>query len=393
MDALILGTYAFLVWLIFFKYKWLPWNKTSMVIVITIPVVGMTALILTLNVVAPSSTDVRVINKIVQIVPQVRGRVVEVPIEGNRPYKKGDVLLRIDPTPYTAEVTRLGSLLKADQARLADAEAQARELAQSIKAAAGKVGVVQAKLELARRRLKEYTDLVAAGAGEKFALEEARARVNELEADLVSAQATEEQAKQKLSAKSQGEYAAIADARSKMAATQAQLDNAKWELEQTEVRAPADGTAVNVQVRAGTFLVPMPFQPAFTFLENEQELIALYQQNELINVEAGNAAEVVLKTHPGEVFKARVDSVVWANSLGQVAQGGMVPSTAAPAPMPAQRFAAKLKLDGKSAGTVLPAGAVGDGAIYTEHAKAIHILRMVLLRITAKTNYLVLKLH
>ena len=393
MDALILGTYAFIVWLIFFKYKLLPWNKTSMVIVITIPIVGMTALILTLNIVAPSSADVRVINKVVQIIPQVRGRVVEVPIEGNRTYKKGDLLLRIDPTPYAAEVSRLGSLLKADQARLADAEAQARELAQSIKAAAGKVGVVQARLELARRRLKEYTDLVAAGAGEKFALEDARARVAELEADLVSAQATEEQAKQKLSAKSQGEYAAIADARSKMAATQAQLDNAKWELDQTEVRAPADGTAVNVQVRAGTFLVPMPFQPAFSFLENEQELIALYQQNELINVEAGNVAEVVLKTHPGDVFKARVDSVVWANSLGQLAQGGMLPSTAGPAPMPAQRFAAKLKLDGKSAGIVLPAGAIGDGAIYTEHAKAIHILRMVLLRITAKTNYLILKLH
>ena len=124
MDALILGLYALCVWLIFFKFKLLPWTKTSMVIVITIPVVGMTALILTLNVVAPSSTDVRVINKTVQIIPQVRGRVVEVPIEGNRSYKKGDVLLRIDPTPYAAEVQRLSSLLKADQARLAETTAR-----------------------------------------------------------------------------------------------------------------------------------------------------------------------------------------------------------------------------------------------------------------------------
>jgi multidrug resistance efflux pump len=392
MDALILGLYALCVWLIFFKFKWLPWTKTSMVIVITIPVVGMTALILTLNVVAPSSADVRVVNKAVQIIPQVRGRVVEVPIEGNRSYKKGDVLLRIDPTPYAAEVQRLSSLLKADQARLADAEAQARELAQSIKGAAGKVGAVLAKLDLAKRRLKEYQDLVAAGAGEKFALEDARTRVAELEAELVSAQATEEQAKQKLSAKSQGEYAMIADARSKLAATQAQLDNAKWELEQTEVRAPADGTVINLQVRVGTFLVPMPFAPAFSFLEAEQELIALYAQNELINVEAGNAAEVTLRTNPGLIIKARVDSVVWANSLGQIAQGGMVPG-ATPIQPGAQRFAVKLKPDGKSADILLPAGAIGDGAIYTDHAKAVHILRMVLLRITAKTNYLVLKLH
>ena len=26
MEALLLGIYAFFVWLIFFKFKWLPWN-------------------------------------------------------------------------------------------------------------------------------------------------------------------------------------------------------------------------------------------------------------------------------------------------------------------------------------------------------------------------------
>ncbi len=28
MDALILGIYAFFVWLIFIKFKWLPWNNS-----------------------------------------------------------------------------------------------------------------------------------------------------------------------------------------------------------------------------------------------------------------------------------------------------------------------------------------------------------------------------
>ena len=100
MDALILGLYAFFVWLIFFKFKWLPWNTTSMVIVITIPVVALTLMILLLNVFAPSSADVRVIKYVVNVVPQVRGRVLEVPVEPNRLVKKGEVLFRIDPTPY-----------------------------------------------------------------------------------------------------------------------------------------------------------------------------------------------------------------------------------------------------------------------------------------------------
>ncbi len=83
--------------------KWLPWNTGTQVTVVIIPIVALTVLILALNVVAPSSADVRVIKYVINIVPQVRGRVIEVPIEPNRLVKKGDVLFRIDPTPYRAD--------------------------------------------------------------------------------------------------------------------------------------------------------------------------------------------------------------------------------------------------------------------------------------------------
>mgnify|MGYP000391703633 CR=1 FL=1 len=104
MEALLLAIYAFFVWLIFIKFKWLPWNITSQVIVAVIPIVALTVMILTLNVVAPSSHDVRVIKYVVQVIPQVRGRVIEVPVEPNRLVKKGELLFRIDPTQYQNEL-------------------------------------------------------------------------------------------------------------------------------------------------------------------------------------------------------------------------------------------------------------------------------------------------
>jgi len=61
MEVLLLGIYAFFVWLVFIKFKWLPWNITSQVIVITLPIVGLTILILCLNIIAPPSHDIRVI--------------------------------------------------------------------------------------------------------------------------------------------------------------------------------------------------------------------------------------------------------------------------------------------------------------------------------------------
>ena len=132
--------------------------------------------------------------------------------------------------------------------------------------------------------------------------------------------------------------------------------------------------------------------PAMSFVEEEYQVIALYAHNELPLVEPGNAAEFTLKTYPGRVIKAKVDSIVWAQGQGQVAQSGMLPQTGAYPQVPG-RFPVKFEVAERDRNLFLAAGAVGQGAIYTEHAAAIHILRMVILRIGTITDYLVLKLH
>ena len=53
----------------------------------------------------------------------------------------------------------------------------------------------------------------------------------------------------------------------------------------------------------------------------------------------------------------------------------------------------KLDLEDKHRDMFLAAGAVGNGASYTEHAKMVHIVRKVILRVGSIMNYLVLKLH
>ena len=406
MEALLLAIYAFFVWLIFIKFKWLPWNITSQVIVVIIPVVALTALILTLNVVAPSSSDVRVIKYVVQVIPQVRGRVVEVPVEPNRLVKKGELLFRIDPTPYQNDLAVAKAKLAADEAKLSqagaaliDASAGARQLQEQLKSASGQVAALRPRLELARLRVKQNRELVATGAGDRFALEQAEANVTELEGQIATAVANESQVTQKLSGQVNGEQATVAQARAQVATAKAQVDlsradvaNAQWNLDQTAVFAPANGYAVNVQLRAGSFVTAFPVAPAMSFVEEEYQVIAFYAQNELSLVEPGNDAEFALNTLPGRVIKARVDSIVWAQGQGQVVQSGTLPTTGA-IPIVPGRFPVKLDVEERDKDLFLAAGAVGHGAIYTEHAAMIHILRMVILRVGAITDYLVLKLH
>jgi multidrug resistance efflux pump len=232
--------------------------------------------------------------------------------------KKGEVLFRIDPTPYRLQVEEL-----------------------------------QAQLTLAQTRLRQSRELAGTGAGNRFDVERYE---------------------------------------TESAQYQAKLASARWELDQTTVHAPADGTPINVQLRRGSMAVPFPVAPSMTFVENEHQIIALFHQNELHQVAPGDEAEVALKTLPGKVLKAKVDSIVWAQGQGQLTVSGVLPQTGV-APQVPGRFAVKLDLEEKDLATFLAAGAAGDAAIYTQHLEAIHIIRKVVLRVGSYLNYLIPKLH
>jgi multidrug resistance efflux pump len=378
MEALLLAIYSFFVWLIFIKLKWLPWNTYTQVTVVVIPIVALTAMILSLNVFAPSSSDIRVIKYVVQVVPNVRGQVIEVPIEGNAPVAKGDVLFRIDPTPFQLTVDAL-------EAQLVAVEGSVQQLNEELRAAESRTEAVRAQLALQRRRVGQNNELVAAGAGDRFALEQSEADVRQLEAELAANVASEAQIRARLGA-------TVGDDQAEVAEIKAQLATARWELDQTVFYAPADGTVINLQLRPGQMATALGMLPVMTFVEDEFQVIALFNQNELHQVQPGDEAEIALETYPGRIIKASVDSIVWAQGQGQIPLSSTIPQTGSQA-LPPGRFAVRLDIAPRDRDLFLAAGAMGHGAIYTQHGHHIHIVRKVILRVGSYLNWLVLKLH
>lgn len=419
MEAILLGLYSLVVWLVFIKFKWLPWTTPWKVGVVIFPVVVMAAMLLALNIFAPTTTDVRVVKYIVPIAPGVRGRVIEVPVENNRPVKKGDVLFRIDPTQYEATVSMLEAQLLSDEAkvvterarlgevetRLPDAEAGERELREQLNRATNQVASLQASLELARKRVVQNTELSAAGAGNRFDLEQAQTNANELVAQIAAARAAEQEVREKLSARVKGVLVPIAGAKAQIStaqaqirvamaqveSTRAQLRNARWDLEQTTAIAPGNGTMVNVMLRPGYFVGMVALAQVMTFVDHEYQIFALFNQNELHQVKPGHEAEITLDTYPGRVIKAHVDSIIWAQSQGEMeARGDLQNTTFTPPP---GKFPVKLVVAERDKDVFLAAGARGTAAIYTEHMSIIHIIRKVLLRTSSYLDYLIIKHH
>ena len=419
MEVILVGIYSFFVWLIFIKLKLLPWTTPWKVTVAIIPVVGLATTMLLLNIFAPTTTDVRVVKYIVPIVSGVRGRVIEVPVQNNAVVKKGDVLFKIDPVPYQNDIRSLEAQLQSDEAKvgaerariseaealLPDAASGERQLNEQLKQATGQIASLQASLELAQKRVAQNTELTASGAGNRFDLEQAQTNVTELTAQIAAARAAEQQVREKLSGRVGDDLATIAGVKAQISMAQAQLlvaqaqvdttraklGNARYDLEQTTVVAPGNGTMVNVMLRPGFFVGGTAMAEVMTFVDTEYQIFALFNQNEVHQVEPGNEAEIALDTYPGRIVKAHVDQVIWAQAQGQIDPSGNLPTTLFVAPP--GRFPVKLVVAEADNELFLAAGARGAAAIYTEHLTLIHLIRKVLLRTASYLDYLIIKHH
>jgi multidrug resistance efflux pump len=393
MELILLGIYSYIVYLIFFKFKWLPWNFISQVIVVTIPIVGLTLLILLLNIAAPSSADVRVVNYVTAVNARIQGMVVDVPITPNQQIKKGQVLFRLDPRPIEIEISSARAQIEALEAQLLSAGASSTGFGEQLRNARGARDAISAQLRLAQERERQTRELAATGAGSQYDYEQAQANVRNLQGQMDAAIATERSAQAKLGAKNtRGDQDVVADVKAQIERARAQLADAEWRLEQTIYRAPANGTVVALSLRPGAMAVPLPITPAMTFVEDEQWVMAIFKQNEVRKIKPGQEAEIALKMYPGRIIKCKVDSIMWATAQGQLPIG-FANNMAGVAPVPPNSLAVRLLKDKKDVDLFMASGAGGIGAVYTDSGEPIHILRKILIRVSSKLDWLILKLH
>jgi multidrug resistance efflux pump len=333
-------------------------------------------------------------NYVVPIVPRVTGQVTEVPIEPNRPIKKGDVLFKMDRVPFEASVKAAESALAQSKVKLVTAEATERGLEDQLKNAAAKKAALTPRIDLAKKRVAQFSQLATTGAGKRADLEQAESDLGNLESEFLAADATESQVKQKLSAKTEnGEIDEIAQAKAQIAKSEADLASAKYDLDGTTHLAPSNGRVVNLALRPGVRATQFATMPVMSFIEEDDPwVLAFFHQNELRYVEPGNEAEIFVETHPGRIIKCKVDSILWATAQGQMPISGNLPNTM-PVAAPEQRIAVRLLVEPRDREIFLAAGARGAGAIYTEHGKIIHIIRKVFVRVSTKMDWFVFKLH
>lgn len=154
LSLLYLGVLFLLV-----RFRVVPWNafwKTSPAIWLVLLLV---VVVIPMNWGAPSG-DVVVRRQSVSIVPNVAGEVLDVPVQPNTPLKAGDVLFKIDPAPYEAQVRNIAAQLRLAELNLERAttleQRQAGTLA-TLQQREAEVDALRAQLAVAKWDLDKTT--------------------------------------------------------------------------------------------------------------------------------------------------------------------------------------------------------------------------------------------
>ena len=353
--ALTVGFILF-VWLVFFEFKWLKWSITWAIVTVIVFLHVLLIFLIGLRFVTPYSTQATVIQHTTQLIPRLTEPtlVTAVLVEPDVPVKKGQPLFQFDRRPYEDKVRQL-------EAQLAQAKQNVRVLQADVQVAEQTLARKKAQVEYNKHQVKVYEDLAQTGAARK---EDAVTWGKQLQ---VNEDAVTEAAAALDRAKLKYEIGGMATS---VAATEAELDLAKFYLDNTTLVAPEDGRIVNLQVRPGMVSGDYRAGAIASFIcENGRYLLASYTQESLKFVNNGQPVEVALNLYPGQIFRGKVEAIWKANGDGQLLPSGNLPKfEPLPAASPQNCYAVEIVFDGGDQSR-FPIGAEGRAAIYTAGIK------------------------
>ena len=234
--------------------------------------------------------DAYVRSDLVAIAPQVTGPIIAVAVRDNQPVHRGDLLARIDPTPFQLDVA-------AAQAVLTAAKAQAQASDDAIAGASDNLNAAVAAQTVSQQTQGRALALAHEGYASPQSLDTDIAAYDGAAANVAAARA----------AISRAQTLAAARQASILQAT-AQLRIAQWKLQRTILLAPLDGTVNNLTLQVGD--TATAGKPLIGIVAADAwRIIANYKQGYLRQLHPGGTAWVMLDTHPWQIYRARIRGI------------------------------------------------------------------------------------
>jgi HlyD family secretion protein len=267
---------------------------------------------------------------------QVSGTISSIDVDYNSKVRNGQVLARLDPSAFEAQLDQAQAALAQAQAQYAQAQANAGSAVSGTEVAVANAGAAQAAvaaaqanankaqaaLALANTTLERDSSLLAQGYLPQSTVDTDRSNVAQDDADLASAQASIAQARAQAEAGSatvdengstQAAQAAAAQAAlANIAAAKAVVQQDELNLQHSVITSPVDGTVVARDVSVGqTVAASLQTPTLFSIAQNlgKMEVDINVGEPDVGNVKPGETVDFSVLAYPNRTFRGTVSQV------------------------------------------------------------------------------------
>lgn len=266
-----------------------------------------------------STDNAKVAGDLVDISSKVSGRLEKILVKEEQHVKKGQVLARVEQTPYRIALDQAAAnlaLARANYAKLPDdlkSAASARDKAEEALAAAqAQAKSAEVTMADARRNFYQVENLYENGAVSREAYDSARSKVEMAQTALTAAQANVDAAR-----------AALIDATAKLEATrntakniyeaqvkqaQAAFNSAKYTYENCVIKAPCDGTVIRINVQEGENISSGQAIMVIANLDSTW-IAANIDEGKVGRIKVGQPVQISIDAYPGRKLKGHVAAI------------------------------------------------------------------------------------
>lgn len=369
--------YVALVWLVFFRFRWLKFSIAWGIVSVAVGLHLLIIFMIGLRFMTPYATDAKIIQHTIQLTPRLSQPTLltTVLVEPNVPVKKGQPLFQFDRRMYEYQVRQL-------EAQFAKAKQNVLIMKADVQVAAQKVVRSKAQLQFAQYQQTLSATLAKQGAGPEEDAQKWIAQVAAEQAAIKEAQAEEQRAILNYTSQIDGVNTSVAT-------IQAELDQARFYLDNTLMVAPEDGYIMNLQARPGMVVGDVRFGAIASFVcDADRYLLATYFQENLKYVKPGQAVEAAIDLYPGQIFTGKVLAIWQGSGAGQMLPSGTLPNfQAVPTDRPQGQFAVAIRLDDPDQ-SKFPIGTQGRATIYANPDSPFVYLRKIGIRAYTWFNWI-----
>ncbi len=273
---------------------------------------------------------------LISVGTQVSGTIASIAVDYNSKVKRGEVLARLDPSTFEAQLEQAQAALAQARAQVTQAAASANGAASGITVASANaaaesaavasaktnVSKTQAALVLAQKTESRDAALLAQGYVAQSTVDTDRSSVAQDESDVAAAQAAVAQAQAadlasnatvgQSSSTAQSQVAGTQAAQANVEAAQAVVRQDELNLEHTIITSPVDGTVVARDVSVGqTVAASLQTPTLFSIAQNlaKMEIDINVGEPDIGNIKAGDPVAFSVLAYPNEVFRGTVAQV------------------------------------------------------------------------------------